>query len=245
MNDRQIENLNVAIDQSADYWVLNVTTSDGSREEVKKWWAENSTGSPPDEEADGAPTISEIVSYCKLTPDAIKFTFACYAAKGSKRLKHVGFDPPPSSSSNGEGTDLKALTTALAMVVKAQGTETVNIIKATRLIMEESTRQMPNFGEFTRETVANLVEYERAKFEDRLEEEKERHEKDIEKELMLVQMTNELETAKTEGSFGHQMATALLEDPDKIRLLISHGVDSLEKLGRLRKAIVSGEASSE
>lgn len=233
MTENQVEKVSSAIELEASYWVLKVSMSDGSIGEVKKWYDPDSNDKNG-EELEGAPTVAEVISLTKKYKKALKFTFAAYGPKGIKRLRFVSFDPPRNGESDG-GSDLANICDSLAMVVKAQGEETVNVLKAARGIMEESTKQVERFGTFTEQVVAKQLDYERLKHEYEVEKSESETEDKINKEMMLMQLQTELESAKEKGSIGGQLVQALLQEPEKLQMLIAMGVDTVDKVGDLVK----------
>ena len=239
MTENQIEKISTAIELDASYWVLKVTLSDGGVSEVKKWYDVDSN-EQNGEINEGAPTVAEVISLTKKYKKALKFTFAAYGPKGVKRLRFVSFDPPNNKDTD-QGSELANICDSLAMVVKAQGEETVNVLKAARGIMEESTKQVERFGTFTEKVVAKQLDYERLKHEYEIEKQDAETNDKIHKELMLMQLQTELESAKEKGSIGGQLVQALLEEPQKLQMLIAMGVDTVDKVGDLVKLKLGAE----
>lgn len=233
MNDQQEDKLGLALEiDGANYWVLKITTETGTKE-VKKWW-EVDFEYEKDNLGEGPPTIAELKAICSKPDykDGVRFTLSVYSPNGGKRLRFVTFDPPKPIGL-GSSSEVGVIFDATARIIDSLGARNNDVLKAGVAIMEENRKQTERFGLFSERVIENQLAYERERNANEIEDMKERHEEDKNKELTLMALQQDLESAKEEGSVPKQLIKTLLEEPEKLKELMVMGIDTLDKIGKV------------
>lgn len=229
--------LEKAADGSVSYVVLAAIRRGGKQQLIHRW---DSAQEPY------PPAMDDVIlaTMSNRSNGINRWVLKAHSPNGSAIIMQALFDAPRNEDDAEEINHL-------GVTVRQLGSELVNITRGfgdqQQALMAEITKILGANLEVTKEYTAMvraLMDREVRQHEVALTHERKVASKDKEHELAIFALSKELETEQEHGGFWGQIASAILEDPDRLGQLVESGCTSLVdvlQLVRDGKEILLGE----